>query len=161
LSDLLASISKSTTRVVDLYQLVRARYLVGVKGAETKASAVKLGSRPNFRTDHAGFPNPVPPGSNPGAIIENENLPDVSKGAGGEGVSQSPLKDKAFSTFLDQNPPLELRPENGIFAVDNSRSRPMARHRQQCHQATSEGQIAVAPLSLIAAPFNFRRPSTS
>jgi hypothetical protein len=33
---------------------------------------------------------------------------------GGESVSQSPLKDKAFSTFLDQNPPLELRPENGI-----------------------------------------------
>jgi hypothetical protein len=33
---------------------------------------------------------------------------------GGEGVSQSPLKDKAFSTFLDRNPPFELRPENGI-----------------------------------------------
>jgi hypothetical protein len=33
---------------------------------------------------------------------------------GGEGVSQSPLKDQAFSTFLDQNPPFELRPENGI-----------------------------------------------
>ena len=29
-------------------------------------------------------------------------------------VSQSPLKDNAFSTFLDQNPPFELRPENGI-----------------------------------------------
>ena len=29
---------------------------------------------------------------------------------GGEGVSQPPLKDKAFSTFLDQNPPFELRP---------------------------------------------------
>jgi hypothetical protein len=24
------------------------------------------------------------------------------------------LKDKAFSTFLNQNPPFELRPENGI-----------------------------------------------
>ena len=33
---------------------------------------------------------------------------------GGESVSQSPLKDKAFSTFLDQNPPFELPPENGI-----------------------------------------------
>jgi hypothetical protein len=42
--------------VVDLYQWVCARYLVGVKGAETKASAVKLGSRPNFRKDYAGFP---------------------------------------------------------------------------------------------------------
>jgi hypothetical protein len=26
----------------------------------------------------------------------------------------------------------------------------MARHRRQCHQATSERQIAVAPLGLIA-----------
>jgi hypothetical protein len=34
--------------------------------------------------------------------------------AGGESVSQSLLKDKAFSTFLDQNPPFELPPENGI-----------------------------------------------
>jgi hypothetical protein len=33
---------------------------------------------------------------------------------GGESVSQSPLKDKAFSTFLDQNPPFELPPENEI-----------------------------------------------
>jgi hypothetical protein len=69
--------------------------------------------------------------------------------AGGESVSQSPLKDKAFSTFLDQNPPFEL-PEKGDFAFDKSLSRPMGRHRQQCHQATSERQIAVAPLSLIA-----------
>jgi hypothetical protein len=28
---------------------------------------------------------------------------------GGEGVSQSPLKDKAFLTFFDQNPPFEPR----------------------------------------------------
>jgi hypothetical protein len=28
---------------------------------------------------------------------------------GGEGVSQSPLKDKAFPTFLGQNLPFELR----------------------------------------------------
>jgi hypothetical protein len=68
---------------------------------------------------------------------------------GGEGVSQSPLKDQAFSTFLDQNPPFEL-PEKGDFAFDKSLSRPMVRHRQQCRQATSERQIAVAPLSLIA-----------
>jgi hypothetical protein len=32
---------------------------------------------------------------------------------GGESVSQSVLKDKAFSALLDQNPRLELRPENG------------------------------------------------
>jgi len=53
-------------RVVDLYQRVCARYLVGVKGAETKARTIKLGSRPNFRTDHAGFQDLVPRRSNPG-----------------------------------------------------------------------------------------------
>jgi len=58
------------------------------------------------------------------------------------------LKDKVFSTFLDRNPPFELT-EKGDFAFDKSLSRPMARDRQQCHQA-SERQIAVAPLSLIA-----------
>jgi hypothetical protein len=30
---------------------------------------------------------------------------------GGEEVSQLPLKNKAFSIFLQQNPPFELRPE--------------------------------------------------
>jgi hypothetical protein len=43
----------------------------------------------------------------------------------GESVSQSPLKDKAFSTFLNQNPPFEL-PEKGDFAFDESPSRPAA-----------------------------------
>ena len=33
---------------------------------------------------------------------------------GEESVSQPPLKDKVFSAFLDQNPPFELRPENGV-----------------------------------------------
>ncbi len=68
---------------------------------------------------------------------------------GGESVSQPPLKDKAFSTFLGQNPPFELRPEMG-FRRRQKRVQPMARHRQLRHQATSERQIAVAPLSLIA-----------
>lgn len=34
---------------------------------------------------------------------------------GGEGVSQSSLKDKAFSIFRDQNPPFELRPGGKFF----------------------------------------------
>src|SRR5579863_1675884 len=34
--------------------------------------------------------------------------------SGGESVSQSPLKDKAFSNFLDRNPPFELRPKTGV-----------------------------------------------
>src|SRR5258705_8354338 len=56
--------------VVDLYQWVCARYLVGVKGAETKASAVKLGSRPISERITLAFQNPVPPRSNPGSTIE-------------------------------------------------------------------------------------------
>jgi hypothetical protein len=40
--------------------------------------------------------------------------------SGGEGVSQPPLKDNAFSTFLDQNPPFEQRPENGISPSTNA-----------------------------------------
>jgi hypothetical protein len=39
--------------------------------------------------------------------------------SGGEGVSQSPLKDQAFWTFPVQNPLVELRPEMG-FACDKS-----------------------------------------
>ena len=34
--------------------------------------------------------------------------------SGGEGVSQSPLKDKAFLIFLGQDPPFELRPKTGV-----------------------------------------------
>jgi len=34
---------------------------------------------------------------------------------GGEGVSQSPLKDKALSIFRDQNSPFELRPGGKFF----------------------------------------------
>jgi len=33
---------------------------------------------------------------------------------GGESVSQLPLKDKAFLTFLGQNPPFELRSKTGV-----------------------------------------------
>jgi hypothetical protein len=55
--------------------------------------------------------------------------------AGGESVSQLPLKDNAFSTFLDQNPPFELPPKWGS-AFDKNLSRSMARHRQHRRQAT-------------------------
>jgi hypothetical protein len=59
-----------------------------------------------------------------------EQLDTVERQCGGESVSQSQLKDKAFLTFQDQNPPFEL-PEKGHFAFDKSLSRPMVRHRQQ------------------------------
>jgi hypothetical protein len=51
--------------VVDVYQWVCARYLAGVKGGRNKGKAL-VGSRPNFRADHAGLPNPVPPRRSPG-----------------------------------------------------------------------------------------------
>jgi len=65
--------------------------------------------------------------------------------AGGESVSQSPLKDKAFSTFLDQNPPFEL-PENGDFAfekacpaqwsvIDNSAIKRLAKGKLPSHRS--------------------------
>jgi hypothetical protein len=51
-----------------------------------------------------------------GAVYDRRSsqLRVQNRANGGEGVSQSLLKDKAFSTFLDQNPPFELPPENGI-----------------------------------------------
>jgi hypothetical protein len=66
------------------------------------------------------FQNPVPPRSNPGVNHRKTNLRYISIGSGGESVSQPPLKDKAFSTFLGQNPPFEPRPNNGVSPIDRS-----------------------------------------
>jgi hypothetical protein len=41
---------------------------------------------------------------------------------GGESVSQPPLKDKAFLTFLDQNPPFELPPKRSVLQSGNRRN---------------------------------------
>jgi hypothetical protein len=65
---------------------------------------------------------------------------------GGESVSQSPLKDQAFSIFLDQNPPFELPPENGISpstkacpvqwtVVDNSATKRLAKGKLPAHRS--------------------------
>jgi hypothetical protein len=64
---------------------------------------------------------------------------------GGESVSQSPLKDKAFSTFQDQNPPFELPPKKWDFvsgkslsvqwpAVDNSAIKRLAKGKLPSHR---------------------------
>jgi hypothetical protein len=64
---------------------------------------------------------------------------------GGESVSQSPLKDQAFSTFLDQNPLFELPPENGFSpstkacptqwpVVDNSATKRLAKGKLPSHR---------------------------
>src|ERR1019366_6941520 len=78
-----------------------------------------------------------------------EQLDTVERQCGGESVSQLPLKDKAFLTFFGQNPPFELRSEKGIFgsAKACSAGGPSS---TTTPPATSERQIAVAPLSLIA-----------
>jgi hypothetical protein len=94
-----------------------------VKGAET--SAVKIGSRPNFRKDALVFQTLSRPEAIRGQPSKYEDLPYISIGYGGESVSQSPLKDQAFSTFLDQNPPFEPR-QKWDFAFDKSPSGPMA-----------------------------------
>ncbi len=72
-------------------------------------SAVKLGSRPERIA--LAFQSLS---RHPGPPSKNNNLPYISIGYGGESVSQPPLKDKVLTTFLDQNPPFELRPENGV-----------------------------------------------
>jgi hypothetical protein len=47
--------------------------------------------------------------------ISAAGRPDLpQKSGGGESVSQPPLKDKAFLTFLDQTPRIELPAENGF-----------------------------------------------
>src|SRR5260370_6021583 len=84
--------------VVDLYQWVCARHFVGVKGAETKASAVKLGSRPNFRKDYASFSKLCPVQKQSGGQPSKyENLPYISIGYGGESVRSTPF---IFQTIL-------------------------------------------------------------
>src|SRR6266849_5053156 len=88
--------------VVDLYQWVCARHFVGVKGAETKASAVKLGSRPNFRKDYASFPNFVPSRSNPEVNHRNTKIYLIFQYDMAERVSCQPhLFCKQFYVLLD------------------------------------------------------------
>jgi hypothetical protein len=66
--------------------------------------------------------------------------------SGGESVSQLPLKDKAFSTFPDENPPFELPPKNGISpstkafpaqwpVIDNSAIKRLAKSKLPSHRS--------------------------
>src|ERR1700704_4806300 len=60
---------------------------------------------------------PSPSGDLPGQVLSSTSSglsSPVSTRGSGESASQPPLKDQAFSTFLDQDPPFELPPENGI-----------------------------------------------
>jgi hypothetical protein len=62
--------------------------------------------------------------------------------SGGEGVSQPPLKDKAFSAFRNQTHHLSYGRKMGLAAGKNL--------LRQWPVIDNEMQIAVAPLSLIA-----------
>lgn len=57
--------------------------------------------------------------------------------AGGESVRQSPLKDKAFLTFLDQNPPFELRPDNGMVRLREIGGLILGRHKEMPDRCTA------------------------
>jgi hypothetical protein len=48
------------------------------------------------------------------AVVSHARLDTVEKQCGGESVSQSLLKSKAFSTFSRQNPPIELLSKAGV-----------------------------------------------
>jgi hypothetical protein len=71
---------------------------------------------------------------------------DTEENSGGESVSQSPLKDQAFSSLSDQNPPFPLRPENGISpstkarpvqwtVIDNSAIKRLAKGKLRSHRS--------------------------
>jgi hypothetical protein len=60
------------------------------------------------------------------------------------------LKDQAFSTFLDQNPPFELPPENGISPSTKACPAQWSVIDNSAIKRLAKGKFAVAPLSLIA-----------
>ena len=69
--------------------------------------------------------------------------------SGGEGVSQSPLKDKTFSSFLGENPPFELR-RNMEFRLQSFHGihRGSSKYRPNTsifHRRRTAGSIGVCP----------------
>jgi hypothetical protein len=80
---------------------------------ESKAR-FELGIRPHLGTDHLT--------SSPKIRVEadkKQNSLYILTGSGGESVSQSPLKDQAFLTFLGQKPPFELQPKTGVSPLQS------------------------------------------
>ncbi len=58
-----------------------------------------------------------------------------------------PIERSSIFAPLRSKPTVSATAGKWDFAFDKRPSRPMDRHRPQCHQATSERQIAVAPLA--------------
>jgi hypothetical protein len=104
-----ANIQIYDARMVDLYQWVCARYLVGVKGAETKAKRSQARLSTEFQKGLRWLSKPCPAQKQSGGQPSKyDNLLYISIGYGGESVSQLPLKDKAFFDLAGPNPPFEL-----------------------------------------------------
>jgi hypothetical protein len=94
-----ANIQIYDARMVDLYQWVCARYLVGVKGAETKAKRSQARLSTEFQKGLRWLSKPCPAQKQSGGQPSKyDNLLYISIGYGGESVSQLPLKD--FKTAL-------------------------------------------------------------
>ena len=116
-------------------------------------------------------------GEAPASLTPRRGTPrrSVSEGGWRRECQSIPIERSSIFDLPRPKPTVRATAGKWVFAFDKSLSHPMARRRQQCHQATSERQIAVAPLSLIAVqsrnlmvaqpvlaqPFNFRRRSTS
>ena len=153
LSDLFApypNLRRARSRPVPMGRCKVSRWCEGCRN-KGRQSTVELGSRPNFRTDHAGFPNPIPPRSNPGTNHRKRkftlyfNMILIWR----RECQSTPIERSSIFDLPRPKPTVRATAGKWDFAFDRNQSHPMTRRRQQCHQATSERQIAVAPLSLI------------
>jgi hypothetical protein len=125
---------------VDLYQRVCARYLVGVTSGEAKAKRSYVRLSTGFQNGSRSLSKSGPAQNNPG--INHFNMIWRRE-------CQSILKDKAFSPFLDQNPPSELPPENGISPSTNACPAQWPVIDNSAIKRQAKGKLP-SPLSLIA-----------
>jgi hypothetical protein len=98
-------------------ELLRARRIqIGLRGicsSRLKANVVSATARHRCSDFYLGRPR--------GSKIDIKKLLLIINDIGGESVSQSPLKNKAFSISPDQNPPFYLRPKTGVSPPTLSR----------------------------------------
>ena len=100
--------------VVDLYQWVCARYFVGVEAQKQRQSAVKLGSRPNFRTDHVGFQNPSRPDAIRESTIEKQRFTLYFKMILRRGSQSIPIEKQRIFHLLRPKPTIRATAEMGF-----------------------------------------------
>ena len=80
-------------------------------------------------SDGSGFARATADATAPGPNAAADKM----RSPGGESVSQSPLKDNAFLTFVNQKPLFELPPESG-FSSSTKACFANSPHRQKCRQ---------------------------